>query len=100
MSEMELRMVSDRQEHDSKVKDQMGRTEQRYRTEIEAKEAEITEITDTLDNVTARLNESHHALEAEKRESPDCMTQLMRQCERQTFGKYSRSATWTLRRCA
>lgn len=66
---MEQRAQNERQEHDNKVKDQMGRAEQKYRTEIEAKESEIAEINESLDAMSAKLADIQAALENEKSES-------------------------------
>lgn len=68
VADIETRAENERQDHDSRAKDQMARTEQKYRTEIEAKEQEITEINEALDTLSAKLADVQAALENEKRE--------------------------------
>ncbi|TXT12310.1 uncharacterized protein COLE_02720 [Cutaneotrichosporon oleaginosum] len=66
VADIETRAENERQEHDSRAKDQMARTEQKYRTEIEAKEQEITEINEALDTLSAKLADVQAALESER----------------------------------
>lgn len=92
-------MENDKQEHDIKVKEQMGRTEQKYRTEIEAKEAEITEINESLGLIFAKLADVQAALEHEKSKFQG-LALLTSQTIHASYEAHCKSAKTTFPACA
>ncbi|BEJ14710.1 hypothetical protein CspHIS471_0404770 [Cutaneotrichosporon sp. HIS471] len=71
VADIETRGENERQDHDSRAKDLLARTEAKYRKEIEAKEQEITEINEELDALSAKLADVQAALDNEKHKSAE-----------------------------
>ncbi|GMK58975.1 hypothetical protein CspeluHIS016_0604170 [Cutaneotrichosporon spelunceum] len=71
VGEIESRVEIERDGHESRAKDLLARTKARHQKDMEAKEQEITEVNEKLDDLSTKLADWQAALENEKGKSAE-----------------------------